>query len=151
VAPFARSTAEGIRAAAASLVGKCEALPPTTAAMASALQAQADEAGKGSAPGARSADDRMDEAIQWKDQAWGEFLVASAESLGVLVERQGEALTGRLLVTKAERQALKAQLEKAFGKSIRRGRSEEQDPLTAVAAGWYEVLANPGFRSLDGK
>jgi hypothetical protein len=93
----------------------------------------------------------MDEAVQRKNQAWGEFLVASAESLETLVERRDGSLTGRLLVTKAERQALMAQLKKAFGKSIRRGRSEEQDPLTTVAAGWYEILANSEFHPLDEK
>jgi hypothetical protein len=151
VEPFVRSTAEGIRTAAVSLAAKCEALPATTAAMASALQAQADEAGKERAPGSRSADERLDEAIQRKNQAWGEFLVASAESIGTLVERRDGSLTGRMLVTKAERRALKAQLERAFGKSIGRGRNEEQDPLTTVAAGWYEVLANLEFHALDEK
>jgi hypothetical protein len=134
VAPFRKSVSDRIRPSAEALAARCGRLQETTGAMATALQSQAD--------------DRLEEAVRQKNQAWGEFLVAAAEAIGVVVESRDES-QGRLLVTKAERQALKSRLEKEFGKSVRAGGKDEQDPLTMVAAGWYEVLDNPRYRSLD--
>jgi hypothetical protein len=153
VNPFVRSEAEGIRAAAESLVGTCDALVAATAAMAAAFQAQAEQGDGPKAPGAPSADDRMEQAVQDKDEAWGRFLIAAALSRAVLVEFRDEKPTGQLLVTKGERRALKGALERKFGKSIQGGRKGvgEEDPLMIVAAGWYELLADPQFRALDGK
>jgi hypothetical protein len=149
LAPFVKSNSERIRTSAETLVATCTRVRASTEAMAAALQAQADEASQGKPPGARTADERMEEAIKQKDQAWGDLMIAAADSVGVLVEFRDEELTGRLLVTKEERQGLKSRLEQKFGKSIRGGRKDEQDPPTMVAAGWYEILANPQFRSLD--
>ena len=149
LAPFVKSDSERIRKSAGTLVAACTRVRASTEAMAAALQTQADEASQGKPPGARTADDRMEEAIQQKDQAWGDLMIAAADAVGVLVEFRDEKLTGRLLVTKEERKGLKSRLEKKFGKSIQGGRKDEQDPPTMVAAGWYEILANPQFRSLD--
>lgn len=149
LAPFVKSDSERIRTSAETLVATCTRVRASAEAMAAALQAQADEANQGKTPGARTADEQMGEAIQQKDQAWGALMIAAADAVGVLVEFSDEKLTGRLLVTKEERQNLKSGLEKKFGKSIRGGRKDEQDPPTMVAAGWYEILANPQFRSLD--
>jgi hypothetical protein len=95
----------------------------------------------------------MEQAVQDKDEAWGRFLIAAALSRAVLVEFRDEKPTGQLLVTKGERRALKGALERKFGKSIQGGRKGvgEEDPLMIVAAGWYELLADPQFRALDGK
>ena len=84
-----------------------------------------------------------------EDQAWGKFMVALAESIGVVVEFQDGKPTGRLLVTRPERQALKARLENIFGKEIQGGRKDGQEPLTTIAAAWYDILVNPQFRALD--
>ena len=149
LAPFVKSDAERIRTSAETLVAACTRVRASAEAMAAALKAQGDEASQGKPPGGRTADERMEEAIQQKDQAWGDLMIAAADSVGVLVEFRDEKLTGRLLVTKEERAGLKSRLEKKFGKSIRGGRRDEQDPPTMVAAGWYEILANPRFRSLD--
>jgi hypothetical protein len=153
VKPFVRSEVEGIRAAAESLAGTCDALVAATAAMAAALQAQAEQGDGPKAPAAPSADDRMEAAIQEKNEAWGRFLIAAALSRAVLVEFRDEKPTGQLLVTKAERRSLKGALEKMFGKVLQGGRKAvgEEDPLMIVAAGWYELLADPQFRALDGK
>jgi hypothetical protein len=151
VKPFVRSESEGIRAAAESLVGTCDALVAATAAMAAALQVQAEEGDGPKASGAPSADDRMEQAIQDKNEAWGRFLIAAALSRAVLVELRDDSPTGRLLVTRAERRSLKGSLEKKFGKAIQGGRKTvgEEDPLMILAAGWYELLADPQFRALD--
>jgi hypothetical protein len=149
LAPFVKSDSERIRKSAETLVAACTRVRASAETMAAALKAQADEASQGNTPGARTADERMEEAILQKDQAWGDLMIAAADSVGVLVEFRDDKLTGRLLVTKEERQSLKSRLEKKFGKSIRGGRKDEQDPPTMVAAGWYEILANPRFRSLD--
>jgi hypothetical protein len=149
LAPFVRSSSERIQMSAETLVATCTRVRASVEAMAAALQAQADEASQGKPPGPGTADERMEEAIQRKDQAWGDLMIAAADAVGVLVEFRDDKLTGRLLVTKEERQGLKSRLERKFGKSIRGGRKDEQDPPTMVAAGWYEILANPQFRSLD--
>ncbi|MEI6225326.1 MAG: carbonic anhydrase [Deltaproteobacteria bacterium] len=134
--PFVKSSADLIRGSAEALVTTCGRLQEATGAMSAALPS------KDEGP--------MDEAVREKDQAWLAFLKVAGVSSRVLVEFRDEEPTGRLLVTKAERQSLKARLEKEFGKSIRSGRKDGQDPLTTVAAYWYELLANPDFRGLDG-
>jgi hypothetical protein len=147
-APFVKSDAGPIRTSAESLVTRCARVREATGAMATALETQAAGAGDGKPFGA-SADERLAEAIDRKDQAWGKFMVALAESIGVVVEFQDGKPTGRLLVTRPERQALKARLEKIFGKEIQGGRKDGQEPLTTIAAAWYEILVNPQFRALD--
>ena len=149
LAPFVKSGSVGIRTSAETLVAACTRVRASTEAMTAALQAQADEARQGKPPGAMTADERMEEVVQRKDKAWGDLMIAAADAVGVLVEFRDEKRTGRLLVTKEERKDLKSHLEKKFGKSIRDGRKDEQDFPTMVAAGWYEILANPQFRSLD--
>ncbi len=135
VSPYVKSGSESIRESAVALVTTCGHLQDATGAMSAALPST-DEA-------------PMEEAVREKDQAWLAFLKIAGLSSGVLVEFRDEKPTGRLLVTKAERQALKARLEKEFGKSIRGGRKDGQDPLTTVAAFWYELLEDPEFRSMD--
>jgi hypothetical protein len=95
-------------------------------------------------------DERMEEAIKRKDMAMGDFVTMTSFFATVLIEFQDEKPTGRILVTRAERQSLKSRLEKAFGKAIRGGPREGDDPVTTVAARWYRVLADPEVRSLDG-
>ncbi len=141
VKPFARSTAPEIRNAAHDLDASCGALRNTTAAMSVALKAQA--AGKA------GANERMNRAIQEKDLAWGKFLVAAAQSIGVLVELRDDRPTGVLRVTKVERKALRSKLEKTFGKAVEKGQTDEQDPLARVVAGWNGILANPAYRGSD--
>ncbi len=141
VKPFARSMATEIRNAARDLDARCGALRSTTAAMAVALKAQA--AGKA------GANERMNRAIQEKDLAWNNFLVAAAESIGVLVELRDDRPTGMLRMTKAERRALRSKLEKTFGKAVEKGNTDEQDPLARVVTGWNGILANPAFRGSD--
>jgi hypothetical protein len=152
VEPFVRSESDAIRAAAEGLAGTCDALVAATAAMAAALEAQAEQGDGSKGPAASSTDDRMEQAVQEKNEAWGRFLIAVALSRAVLVEFRDEKPTGQLLVTKAERRSLKGALEKKFGKTIQGGRKTvgEEDPLMIVAAGWYELLADPRFRALDG-
>jgi hypothetical protein len=133
--PFVKSGAAPIRGSAEALVTTCTRLQEATAAMSAALPST-DEG-------------PMEEAVREKDQAWLAFLKVAGVSSGVLVEFRDDKPTGRLLVTRSERQALKARLEKEFGKSIRGGRKDGQDPLTTVAAFWYELLANPDFRGID--
>lgn len=135
VAPFAKSGAGRIRESAAALVATCSRLQDATGAMSAALPS------KDGGP--------MEEAVREKDQAWLVFLEVAGVSSGVLVEFRDEKATGRLLATRAERRSLKAHLEKEFGTSVRGGRKDGQDPLTTVAAFWYELLANPEFRGLD--
>jgi hypothetical protein len=135
VSPFVKAGSEPIRESATALVATCGRLREATGAMSAALPST-DEG-------------PMDVAVREKDQAWLEFLKVAGLSSGVLVEFRDEKATGRLLVTAAERQSLKSRLEKEFGKSIRGGRNDGQDPLTTVAAFWYELLANPDFRSMD--
>jgi hypothetical protein len=135
-APFVKSDAGPIRTSAESLVARCARVREATGSMATALETQA-------------AEERLAEAIDQKDQAWGKFMVALAESIGVIVEFQDGKPTGRLFVTRTERQALKSRLEKIFGKEIQGGRKDGPDPLTTIAAAWYELLANPQFRALD--
>jgi len=135
LAPFAKSGAELIRESAEALLTTCGRLQDATGAMSAALP--------------KTDEGAMDEAVREKDQAWLDFLKVAGVSSGVLVEFRDEKPTGRLLVTRAERQALKARLEKEFGKGIRGGRKDGQDPLTTVAAFWYELLANPDFRGSD--
>lgn len=147
--PFVTSGSLRIRTSAETLVAVCTRVRASTEAMTAVLQAQADEASQGKPPGARTADERMEEVIQRKNNAWGDLMIAAADAVGVLVEFRDEKPTGRLLVTKEERKGLKSHLEKKFGKSIRDGRKDEQDFPTMVAVGWYEILANPQFRSLD--
>jgi len=133
VAPFVRSDSEWIRGTAEILVERFEDVRTTTGQMASTLA--------GGLP--------MEEAIQRKDEAMSQLVTAAVLSTRVLVEfREGEP-TGRLLVTKTERQGLKAALEKRFGKAIRGGMKVGQDPMTAAAAGWYQVLADTKLRSFD--
>jgi|WetSurMetagenome_2_1015567.scaffolds.fasta_scaffold42962_3 hypothetical protein len=133
-APFVKGDAGPIRTSAETLVTRCARVREATGAMATALESQ---------------DERLAEAIDQKDQAWGKFMVALAESIGAVVEFQDGKPTGRLLVSRQERQALKSRLEKIFGKEIQDGRKDGQDPLTTIAAAWYEILANPQFRAQD--
>jgi hypothetical protein len=135
VSPFATSGSAPIRESATALVATCGRLQEATGAMSAALPS--------------TDDGPMEEAVRQKDQAWLEFLKVAGLSSGVLVEFRDDKATGRLLVTAAERVSLKSRLEKEFGKSIRGGRKDGQDPLTTVAAFWYELLANPDFRSMD--
>jgi hypothetical protein len=137
-APFVKSEGESIRKTAEALAKVHQAVGASTEAMAAALLAQAGDA-----------DDRWDEVIRQKDEAMGDLVVLTAYASTVLVEFQDEKPTGRLLVTRVERQALKSSLEKKFGKSIQGGMKEGMDPATTVAAHWYFVLADPGARSLD--
>jgi hypothetical protein len=140
LAPFVKSRADLIRSSAEALVTTCGHLQEATGAMSSALPSL----GEGSAE-----EGPMGEAVRWKDEAWLAFLKIAGVSSRVLVEFRDEKPTGRLLVTKAERQALKSRLEKEFGKSIQGGGKDGQDPITGVAAAWYELLADPGLRGLD--
>jgi len=135
VKPFVKSGAELIRESAEALVTTCGRLQEATGAMSAALPST-DEG-------------PMEEAVRQKDEAWLAFLKVAGVSSRVLVEFRDDQPTGRLLVTRAERQALKARLGKEFGRSIRGGRKDGQDPLTSVAAFWYELLANPGFKEID--
>jgi hypothetical protein len=111
--PFVKSRADLIRSSAEALVTTCGNLQEATGAMSAALpslgEGQADEG-------------PMGEAVRWKDEAWLSFLKVAGVSSRVLVEFRDEKPTGRLLVTKAERQALKSRLENEFGKSVRDGR-----------------------------
>lgn len=141
VKPFSRSTAAEIRTAAHDFDERCGALRNTTAAISVALKAQA--AGKA------GANERMNRAIQEKDLAWGKFLVTAAQSMGVLVELRDDRPTGMLRVTKVERKALRSKLEKTFGKAVEKGKTDEQDPLARVVAGWNGILSNPPYRGSD--
>jgi len=133
VAPFVKSDQEWIRGTAEILVEKYGEVRTTTGQMAAAL----------------AGDLPMEEAIERKDEAMNQLVTAAVLSTRVVVEfREGEP-TGRLLVTKTERQGLKAALEKRFGKAIRGGMKVGQDPMTAAAAGWYQVLADATLRPFD--
>ncbi|HET8732792.1 MAG TPA: hypothetical protein VFM45_03355, partial [Anaeromyxobacteraceae bacterium] len=112
--------------------------------MATALGLQAAAAG---GPGAEAARAGMDRAIGTKDRAWSEFLLEAAEAVGAVVEMHGGEPTGKLRVTRAERAAIRARLEKEFGNEVRGPPGEEQEPLLLVATGWYRILGDPLYRA----
>ena len=146
VAPFTRSEAEPIRANADDLMARCEANRDATGAALKALDRQAAEAG---GPGAKEADAAMARATGEKERAWGEYLLGFANALDAVVEVKDGALTGKVLLTRAERNDLRARLEKDFGPEVTGGIRDFQPPIVKVASGWYALLADPKFKALD--
>jgi hypothetical protein len=148
VAPFTKSDRESIRANADDLLARCEANRDGAEAVLKALDRQSAEAG---GPGAQEADAAMARAVEAKDRAWGEYLLGFANALDAVVEVKDGALTGRVLLTRAERGDLRARLEREFGPEVTRGVRDEQVPLVKVASGWYALLADPKFKAADEK
>jgi hypothetical protein len=87
---------------------------------------------------------------QNREGVWSDLLPAVTLSTAALrkFDENGEP-TGRLRITRVQRQALKQQLEKQFGPSVRKGMQTGQPYLRAAAGGLYAFLANPKWRASD--
>lgn len=84
-----------------------------------------------------------------RDEAAQAAAIAAVQGLDVVVEMRDGKPTGRLRRTRAERKKLEAAILGKFGETVRNGPGTENDFATNAAAGWYQVLSNEAFRSLD--
>ena len=146
VSPYEKSKNESIRTAAKNLARKYEALSRSLDGQLEWLRYV-----DGPAPDPARAEALLEKAVQRKDEASQAAAMAAIDSLGVIVEMKDGKPTGRLRLTRAERQELVSTIVKKFGDAVRAGPSTENDFATNAAAGWYQVLTNETYRAADEK
>ena len=146
VSPYEKSKSEGIRRIAQNLARKYEALSRSLDGQLEWLRYV-----DGPSPDPARAEALLDKSAQRKNEASQAAAMAAIDSLGVIVEMKDGEPTGRLRLTRAERERLAAELLKKFGDPVRKGPAEDNDFATNAASGWYQVLTNPEFGSQDAK
>lgn len=146
VAPYGKSKNEGIRTAANNLAKRYEELSRSLDGQLEWLRYV-----DGPSPDPARAEALLDKAAQRKNEASQAAAMAAIDSLGVIVEMKDGSPTGRLRLTRAEREKLAAAILKKFGEAVKAGPSTENDFATNAASGWYQVLTNRELRAADGK
>ena len=146
VSPYEKSKVEGIRKTAQNLARKYEVLSRSLDGQLEWLRYV-----DGPEPDPAKAEALLDKAAQRKNEASQAAAIAAIDSLGVIVEMKDGKPTGRLRLTRAERERLAAELLKKFGDPVRKGPAQDNDFATNAASGWYQVLTNPEYGSADAK
>jgi hypothetical protein len=141
VAPYEKSQATDIRASAAGVAKALLALRDSLDGQAAWLRYMDTEGRAGREPDAARSEALLSAAVERKDAAAQEVAVACIEAIRVVVERKDGEPTGRLLLTGAEREKLRAALSKRFGDAVKGGLSTEKDFATNAASAWWEVLS----------
>ena len=150
VEPYAKSGSDVIRGAARNLAEKYRALSASLDGQLEWLRYLDSESRAGREPDPAKAEALLEKAVQRKDEAAQAAAIAAVQGLDVVVEMRDGKPTGRLRLTRAERKKLEAAILGKFGETVRNGPSTENDFATNAAAGWYQVLSNEDYRSLDG-
>ena len=151
VAPYEKSKNADIRTAARNLAKKYEALSRSLDGQLEWLRYLDKESRAGREPDPVKAEALLDKAVKRKDEASQAAAIAAIDSLDAVVEFGEGKPTGRLRLSRAERQELVSTIGKKFGEAVKAGPSTENDFATNAAAGWYQVLTNEEFRAADEK
>lgn len=146
VAPYGKSKSEGIRAAATTLAKKYDELARSLDGQLEWLRYV-----DGPSPDPARAEALLDAAARRKNEASQAAAIAAIDGLAVVVEMKDGKPTGRLRLTRAEREKLAAAILKKFGEGVKAGPSTENDFATNAASGWYQALVNAEFRAADEK
>jgi hypothetical protein len=149
VAPYERSRSEPIRTAARNVAERYGALSRSLDGQLEWLRYLDKESRAGREPDPAKAEALLEKAVQRKDEASQATAIAAIHALDVVVEMRDGKATGRLRLTRGERQELESMILKKFGDPVRAGPSTENDFATNAAAGWYQVLSNGNYRSAD--
>jgi len=108
-----------------------------------------DQASAGQTPGRGTLAEQFATIQHDQEAAWKDLMPAVALSTYSLIKYDEGKPTGRLRITKAQRRALKRQLEETFGPSVRKGMQVGQTYLRAAAGGLYSFLENPKWHASD--
>jgi|SRR5882724_9756598 len=149
LAPFLDSKSDSIKRTAEAVVAAYDNIRVASELAEAELVALLDQASAGQTPGVGTRAQELATIRQNQDAAWNDLLPAVALTTYALVKYDEGKPTGRLRITKAQRQALKHQLEETFGLSVRKGMLVGQSYLRAAAGGLYTFLDNPKWRASD--
>jgi hypothetical protein len=144
VSPYEKSRNETIRTAAKNLAKKYGALSRSLDGQLEWLRYL-----DGPEPDAARAEALLEKSVARKDEASQAVALAAIESLEVVVVLRDGKPTGRLRLSRAERQQLEAAIRKKFGDNVRAGTSTDNDFATNAATAWYQVLTNEAFQAAD--
>jgi hypothetical protein len=150
LAPFAASKDDTVKRTAELIIAAYDNIRLAGEKAEKEFVALLDQASAGQTPGGGSTAELFAVLRQNMEGVWSDLLPAVTLSTAALRKFDDNGKSTRdLRITRAQRQALKQQLEKQFGPSVRKGMQAGQPYPRAAAGGLYSFISDSKWRASD--